>query len=130
MKISFLLIAVLPFSFFLHAQTNEDSVYSKVDSVAHYPGGQRAWTSFLIHNLIYPRKAQDKGIQGTVEIQFIVEKNGRLTHIEAISGPKELQEEGIRMIKLSARWEPGLINNMPVRSYKRQPFLFNISVRQ
>jgi protein TonB len=57
----------------------------------------------------------------TVVVQFIVDKEGNVSDVEALSGPAPLQKEAIRVIRLSGKWEPAIQNGRPVRSYKKQP---------
>ena len=61
-------------------------------------------------------------------VQFIVDKEGSLSDIKAISGPKELQEESIRVVKESGKWIPAVQNGKKVRAYKRQPIIYKLSV--
>ncbi|MDE3248937.1 MAG: TonB family protein, partial [Bacteroidota bacterium] len=100
--------------------------FTQVEKEAQYPGGQAAWNKYLAKNLKYPQKAQDNEVQGTVMIQFIVDVDGSVSDIKAISGPKELQAESIRMIKESGKWEPALQNGNKVTSFAKQPFTFRL----
>jgi TonB family protein len=104
-----------------------DSICTSPDIQAYFPGGSTAWESYLIHNLIYPIEAQQKGVEGRVEVSFIVEKNGRLHHIHVLDGPALLQDEALRLIKDSRKWEPAIKNGQKVSSYKIQGFLFRIA---
>jgi protein TonB len=101
-----------------------DKTYVKVEREAYFPGGQRAWLSFLQEHLEYPAKAKRKNIQGTVVVQFIVDKNGALSYIEAISGPEQLRQAAVKVIKKSPNWIPASQNGYNVKSYKKQPVGF------
>jgi TonB family protein len=100
--------------------------FTQTEKQAQYPGGQTAWNKYLAKNLKYPQKAQDNEVQGTVIVQFIVDVDGSVSDIKAMSGPKELQAESIRMIKESGKWEPALQNGIKVKSYAKQPFSFRL----
>ncbi|WP_315817977.1 TonB family protein [Paraflavitalea speifideaquila] len=76
-----------------------EKVFIKVETVSEYPGGILAWQRYLIKTLRYPQEASDSEIQGTVLIQFIVDKEGNVSDVEAVSGPEELRGEAIRVIK-------------------------------
>ncbi|AEW01766.1 hypothetical protein A4D02_07115 [Niastella koreensis] len=101
-----------------------DKTYVKVEREAYFPGGQRAWLSFLQEHLEYPAKAKRKNIQGTVVVQFIVDKDGTLSYIEAISGPEQLRQAAVNVIKKSPNWTPASQNGYNVKSYKKQPVGF------
>jgi protein TonB len=107
---------------------NGDDEFVPVEIEASYPGGLTAWTRFLIKNLsnTYPQDAIDQGIQGPVVIQFIVDKEGNVSDIQAVSGPNELRDAAIRVIKKSGKWIPAEQNGRKVKSYKRQPIVFKL----
>jgi protein TonB len=103
-----------------------DKTFTKVEIESEYPGGAAAWQRYLIKTLRYPQEAQDNEIQGTVVVQFIVDKAGMVSDVEAISGPKELREEAARVIKKSGQWTPAVQNGRQVKSYKKQPIQFRL----
>ena len=62
-------------------------------------------------------------------VKFIVDKEGNVSDVEAISGPDTggLREEAVRVIKKSGKWTPAVQNGRFVKSYKRQPVSFKLS---
>ena len=108
---------------------DEDGRFMPVEIEASFPGGSSAWLRFLNKNLRYSSDAQDRGIQGTVLVQFVVDKDGNVSDVQAISGPEEggLKEEAVRVIRKSGKWTPGVQNGRYVKSYKRQPIIFQIA---
>lgn len=98
-----------------------NKIFTKVEIESEYPGGLPAWQRFLNRNL----RPSDEA-QGTVVIQFLVDKEGNVTNVEAISGPEELRSEAVRVIKKSGKWTPAIQNGNPVRSYKKQPIIFRV----
>lgn len=103
-----------------------DKTFTKVEIESEYPGGASAWARYLNKSLNYPSEAQEAEIQGTVVVQFIVDKEGNVSEVEAISGPKELQGEAVRVIKKSGKWTPAVQNGRQVKSYKKQPITFRL----
>jgi len=104
----------------------EDSIFISVQIQSEYPGGPPAWQRYLNKNFRYPQTAMDNEIQGSVMVQFIVDKEGNVSNVEAVSGPEELREEAIRVIKKSGKWNPAVQNGRQVKSYKRQSVLFQL----
>jgi TonB family protein len=104
-------------------------VFTKVDVEAEYPGGQQGWYDYLIKNLKYPASAIKNEIQGEVVVEFIVKKSGMVTDIHAISGPAELKEASVNVIKASGHWIPAKQNGKIVESYKRQPINFKLEAK-
>lgn len=103
-----------------------DKTFTKVEIESDFPGGASAWQRYLIKSLRYPQEAQDNEIQGTVVVQFIVDKEGNVSDVEAISGANELREEAVRVIKKSGKWTPAVQNGRQVKSYKKQPITFRL----
>jgi protein TonB len=103
-----------------------DKTFTKVEIESEYPGGPSAWLRYLNKNFRYPQEAIDNEIQGTVVVQFIVDKEGNVSDVEAVSGPQELREEAIRVIKKSGKWTPAVQNGRQVKSYKKQPIVFKL----
>jgi len=106
--------------------TDYDKTFTKVEIESDYPGGIAAWARYLTKNLNYPEEAQNSEIQGTVIVKFIVDKEGKVSDVEAISGPNELRDEAVRVIKKSGNWIPAVQNGRKVKSYKSQPINFRL----
>jgi protein TonB len=103
-----------------------DKTFTKVEIESEYPGGAAAWQRYLNRNLRYPQEAIDNEVQGAVVVQFIVDKEGTVSDVEAISGPQELRAEAVRVIKKSGKWTPAVQNGRQVKSYKKQPIVFRL----
>jgi protein TonB len=76
--------------------------------------------------LRYPEDAKNDRIQGTVVLHFIVQPDGEITDIESISGPRELREAAIDLMKKSPAWNPAKQNHFIVRAYKQFPIVFKL----
>lgn len=107
-----------------------DKTFTKVEIESSYPGGASAWSRYLNKTLKYPPEAQESEIQGTIIVQFIVDKEGNVSDVEAVSGPSTggLRDEAVRVIKKSGKWEPAIQNGRKVKSYKKQPITFRLEV--
>jgi len=100
-----------------------ERTFTKVEIESQYPGGPQAWQRYLNRSLRYP-PVED--IQGTIVVQFIVDQEGNVSNVEAISGPEELRAEAVRVIKKSGKWTPAIQNGRQVKSYKKQPIVFRL----
>jgi protein TonB len=104
-----------------------DKTFPKVEQYAEYSGGWKEWEKFIDKNLKYPYVAEKNEIQGVVVIQFVVNRDGSVSDVIAISGPAELRAEGVRIIqKSSGKWIPAKAGGLPVRSNKKQPLVFKL----
>lgn len=75
----------------------------------------------------YPQMAKEAGIQGTVFISFVVDRNGEISKIEVlkgVAGGKELEEEAIRMVKSLPKFKPGRQRGQPVSVRYTVPIKF------
>ncbi len=109
-------------------ETDYDQTFTKVEIESSYPGGNAAWQRYLYKTLRYPQDAIDNEVQGAVVVQFIVDREGAVSDVEAISGPQELRDEAVRVIKRSGKWTPAIQNGRKVKSYKKQPIVFRLEV--
>jgi len=103
-----------------------EKLFTKVEIESEYPGGAPAWQRYLHKNFNYPEDAVNNDIQGTVMVRFIVDKEGNVSEVEALSGPNELKDEAVRVIKKSGKWIPAIQNGRQVKSYKSQSILFKL----
>ena len=104
----------------------DNITFTRVEVEATFPGGKPAWKDYLQRNIRYPARAIDKKIEGAVMVQFIVCQDGTLCDIEAISGPEELRQTAVDLIKKTPNWIPAQQNGKVVRSYKKQQIIFRL----
>ena len=106
----------------------ENIVYIVVESMPEFPGGQQAMMRYIGENIKYPVTAQEKGIQGRVICQFVVEKDGSITNIHAVrsSGDILLDQEAIRVLSTMPRWNPGKQSGNSVRVKYTVPVNFRL----
>jgi len=103
----------------------EDDVFVVVDEMPLYPGGIEALRMFLAQNVKYPVKAQEKGTQGKVYVNFVVEKDGSVGMAKIARGVSpELDAEALRVVKLLSNWSPGKNNGKSVRVSYTLPINF------
>lgn len=99
--------------------------YTKINTYAEYPGGIEKYKKYLSKQLRYPKKAQKRGIEGRVFVQFVVNKDGSLTDFEIVRGiGGGCDEETIRVLKISKKWIPGTMRGQSIRSKMIQNILF------
>ena len=109
---------------------NGQQTFVHVEIESEFPGGNKAWYKYLSDNFNYPRAAVRKKIQGTVVVQFIVDKEGKVTEVAiAQSVDPILDEEAMRLIRNSPDWRPAIQDGKKVKSYKKQPIVFSLEKR-
>ena len=124
-----LMMLVLLFSFMTStAQTKKnDMVFSVVEVMPQYPGGQIAMMKYIMENMKYPEQAMKEGIQGRVTVRFIVEKDGSISDVKPVlSVHPLLNKEAVRVVKSMPKWSPGKHNGKPVRVRFNLPVMFKL----
>ncbi len=105
----------------------EIPIFTVVEDMPQYPGGDEARIKFLIDNMRYPQTAKDNGIQGTVYITFIVETDGSVSDVKVLRGMGSgLEEEAMRVVKLMPKWKPGMQSGKAVRVQYNMPIRFTL----
>ncbi|WP_373719611.1 TonB family protein [Bacteroides heparinolyticus] len=90
-------------------------VLTVVEQMPAYPGGMAALMEYFKENMRYPASAKERGLQGRVTVQFVVDKDGSIKEPKVIrSIDQELDEEALRLVKSMSKWEPGRQNGEPV----------------
>jgi len=80
-----------------------------------FPGGQSALDEFIAENIEYPPSPYENGIWGTVIVNFIISKTGKVTDVKLDRGvDPALDEEALRIVGLLPDWKPGTLNGKPV----------------
>lgn len=111
-------------------QKSDGEIYATVDQQAEFPGGVEALFKWLSANLIYPKEAQEIGIEGKVGVKFVVNTDGSISDIQVSrSVHPSLDAEAIRLVKKMPKWQPAKNNGVPVRSYFTLPFTFRLQNR-
>ena len=77
--------------------------------------------------LKYPKSALLDGIQGTVLVQFIIEKDGKVTNVKVVKGiDEELDAEALKVVEASPKWKAGKVSGSKVRSVITLPVEFRL----
>ena len=99
-----------------------------VNHMPQFPGGDEAFKTFLKKELTYPEEARTIGVEGTVLVQFVVEKDGRVSQPKVlVSVYPALDEEALRVISKSPKWTPGEHFGNKARVYIQMPIHFKLN---
>jgi protein TonB len=111
-----------------------DSIKNKIKDTSgtesEYPGGIKKWFYYLGHSLKYPDRAVNKEIQGQVRIFFMVDKEGNVTDPYITRSIEySLDQESIRVIKNSGKWNPAFQDGVYMKSYKMMPINYKLEAQ-
>ena len=125
-----LLILIVIFAQNIFAQTeNVSAVKSNIIDAKElevkpdFPGGLSMFYQFIGRNFNVPERGENFG---KIFVSFIVETDGTLSNISIMRGinPK-MNQEAIRVMKLSPNWNPGKIGDKAVRVQYSIPISIN-----
>lgn len=90
-------------------------------------GGYPGFYKFVRENLKYPEQAIKEGVEGRVSLKFVVSKDGVVSHIKVTQGiGAGCDEEAMRIVKQSPKWQPAVHKGKNVTSYASTPIIFKI----
>jgi periplasmic protein TonB len=111
------------------AKETEERIFEKVEIEARV--NMQAWRKHLENNLLpYIENAARRNMkpgQYTVNIRFLVEKDGSISDVKALNDPGfGLAQGAVRVVRTGPKWDAGEVNGRKVRSYHTQPITFII----
>lgn len=105
----------------------EEEIFVFVEDQASYPGGEEARMKFLRDNIKYPEMAKESGIQGTVYLKFVIEKDGTISNVQVVRGiGGGCDDEAVRVLKSMPKWQPAKQRGRPVRVWFNMPIKFTL----
>jgi TonB family protein len=118
----------------------DDMLYGNADSIgkkpcsdsnfveASYPGGNASLMKYIRETIRYPEVSIDRNESGKVYLSFIVETDGKLSHINVERGVSpEIDQEALRIFIKSPKWVPAICNGTMVRSRYKIPINFSLN---
>ena len=104
-----------------------EKVFTSVDQMPQFPGGEQALMKYLQSHINYPPMAAENNVQGRVVVQFVVDKTGLVGEVKVVrSMDKDLDKEAVRVCKSLPKFTPGRQNGQPVSVWFRLPVTFKL----
>lgn len=106
----------------------QDKIFTVVEAQPEFKGGLDAFRRYIMNEIKYPLKARQAGLEGRVDVQFVVDKDGSLSDVHAIKGiSPELDREAERVLQNAPAFKPGTQNGKPVRVRMVVPIVFKLN---
>ncbi|GAB2807615.1 energy transducer TonB [Ferruginibacter profundus] len=107
-------------------EADNAGVYTNTEVFPSYPGGNKELQRFFNKNLEYPEDASINGVEGTVELSFVVDENGKLTSPQVVGQPLGygLEAEALRVVNKMPVWNPGQLKGKNVKTRFTLPVKF------
>ena len=101
-----------------------DAIFTIVET---QPVGREEFYKYISKKLKYPAQARRMGIEGIVFVEFVIDKDGSITQVEAIKGiGAGCNEEAIRIVKGAPKWKPGKQRGREVKVRMILPIHFKL----
>ena len=105
-----------------------DVPFVSVEQMPQFPGGDMEMIKFIRLNLRYPPLAQENGITGTVIINFVVDREGKISRINVVRGiGGGCDEEAVRVLSKMPAWSPGKQGGKPVLVSSTVPIKYSLN---
>lgn len=107
----------------------DDTPFIHVEQMPEFMGGGLdAFRRYVMTRLDYPKIARDNDIQGTVHVNFVVNRNGELIDVKILRGVDPLLDnEVLSVLKDTPKWEPGKQRGNPVNVIFTMPVSFRLN---
>ncbi len=92
-----------------------------------FPGGEEALFAYINEEMKYPEFAVSEGIQGTVYLTFLVERDGSIHEVKVLRGiGGGCDEEALRVMRNMPNWSPGKLDDKPIPVQYNLPIQFKL----
>lgn len=108
-------------------EVEPEKVFTAVEQMPQFPGGDAELMKFLSKNIKYPTMAMENNIQGRVIVQFVVTKTGAIGEVKVVrSVDRDLDREAVRVCKSLPKFTPGKMNGQAVNVWYTLPVSFKL----
>ena len=105
----------------------ESPVLEAAEIMPEFPGGTKALLDSIAKNLKYPPKAINSRTEGRVILQFVIDKQGKVTDVQVMRGvTPELDQAAIDVMRSLPDWKPGMQDGKPVNVKYTMPIVFKL----
>ena len=104
---------------------DEQQIFTIVEDMPSFPGGEGALFKYLQENIKYPPMAKESGISGTVHVTFVINQQGDIADAKVIRGiGGGCDQEALRVVQKMPKWSAGKQRGKPVRVQYNLPVRF------
>ncbi|MCG8340470.1 MAG: energy transducer TonB [Cytophagales bacterium] len=97
-------------------EEDTDEVFVAAETQAMPVGGMEAFYDYVYKNIRYPPAAQRAGIEGSVYLHFIIDKDGSIKDVKVLKGiSSDLDEEAVKVVSQAPPWHPGTQGGKPIK---------------
>ena len=106
-------------------------VFNKVEIAPSFVGGDKEMMKYLNDNVVFPKEAEEKGLEGTVYVDFVIAASGSVREVTVTDAVGEdvdqsFRNEAVRVVSSMPKWVPGRQNGKPVDVNYSLPITFQL----
>jgi N-acetylmuramoyl-L-alanine amidase len=109
------------------SENSQEAIFTKLEKNATFPGGNSEWLKYITR-VIQKNATEltaDKNSHGTCKVRFIVNKDGKISYVQAITKQdSKLADVAVNAIENGPHWIPGMQNGRVANSYVIQQVTF------
>lgn len=127
-KFIIILLAAIGHAAFGQNEKSTDVVYTIVETMPVFPGGDQGVLDFVVKHMEYPAEAKNKNITGKVFVSYVVNKKGKVTDVKVVRGAHPLLDKAaVECIKKLKGYKPGTQKGKPVSVQFTIPINFQLN---
>jgi len=109
-------------------EKDKEGVYTRAEVMPAYPGNDAALSDYINSNLVYPEQAIDNNVEGTVNVQFVVDDKGNISDVKTIGNKigYGLEEEAVTVVNKLPKWTPGKVKGKNVKTRLTIPITYKL----
>lgn len=109
----------------LKIEKDKMGIYTRAEVSPSYGGNLE---SYIQDNIQYPQDAIDNNVEGTVQVQFAVDENGKVTNVSTLGNKLGygLEEEAIKVVSAMPKWTPGQVKGKKVKTWRTLPIVYQL----
>lgn len=100
---------------------------------AEFKGGAKAWQSYITKNVTTDLSVKDGNVtEVQVQVEFIINEDGDVAKAKIFksSGYKNVDNDAMRVIRDSPKWNSAILYNQPVKAYRIQSFIYKLQAQK
>ena len=103
----------------------EEKVYTVVDKMPSFPGGEEAMLQYIAAHLKFPVASLEQGVQGLVMLRFVVEADGSVGKVQVLKKlDPNCDREAERVVRSLPKFTPGTQDGRAVAVWYTVPIKF------
>lgn len=105
--------------------TTLNALFCYVGQMPEFPGGAKKLVAFAKSQIKYPATAVRDNVQGSVVLQFVIDKNGKVTDKQIRKGVRrDIDSVCLRMLDHMPDWKPAQLGRKAIAVNENWKIIF------